>query len=137
MTQSNFDVAEFEKEWTELASEICQNIYVKPEIQKLKTSFQKNGFLSLEEKSKFIDICDTTKYEVIYKRYGKEDTEGYKEFSQMWSNWFQQKGVESQTHRDQTSSVDHILFGSTPDPEQFLLHFEQEIFGHLKEKDRE
>lgn len=134
---NGFDVAAFEREWTELASEICQNIYVKPETQELKAALQKNGYLSLPEKSKFIDVCDGTKYDVIYKRYGQEGSEGYKKFSDAWREWFQQKGVESQKHRDQRSSVDHILFGSTPDPEQFLLHFEQEILGHLKERERE
>ena len=137
MTEQSLDVAQFEKEWTELASEICQAVYTKPRIQEIKDNLQKNGFLSLEEKSEFIDICDKTKYDLIYERYGKEGSEGYKVFSKAWSSWFQGKGVESEKNRDQRSSVDHILFGSTPDPEPFLLHFEQEIMGHMKPKERE
>jgi hypothetical protein len=134
---SNFDVAKFEEEWTVLASEICQAIYVKPEIQELKTNLQKNGFMTLEEKSQFIDICNKTKYELIYAKYGAERSEGYKNFSDSWQQWFQLKGVESEKGRTQRSSVDHILFGSTPDPAQFLLHFEEEILGRMKEKKRE
>ena len=94
---------------------------------------QKNGFLTLEEKSDFINICDHTKYEVIYRTYGNEGSEGYKIFTEAWRNWFQSKGVESEKNRGQRSSVDHILFGSTPDPSKFLLHFEEEMLGSMRE----
>jgi hypothetical protein len=134
---SHFDVAEFEQNWTELGVEICQAIYIDPEIQKLKNSLQKNGFMTLEEKSQFIDICDRVKYEVIYEKYGAEGTEGYKDFSKSWEEWFQKKGVESSKERGQRSSVDHILFGSTPDPAPFLLHFEHEIMGSLPKRKTE
>jgi hypothetical protein len=131
------DFIDFEKEWTEVGAEICQALYIKPEIQKVKSALQKNGFLTLEEKSIFIDICDQTKYEVIYKKFGEKDSEGYRDFSKNWQNWFTNKGVKSKEKRTQHSSVDHILFGSTPDPVQFLLHFEEEILGSLQKKERE
>ncbi|MCL5666215.1 MAG: hypothetical protein M1383_00350 [Patescibacteria group bacterium] len=125
------DIQKFEQDWTKLGIEICQAIYTNPKTQELKNSLVKNGFLTLEEKSEFINICDKTKYEIIYQKYGKEDSQGYKDFSKQWQQWFQQKGVESQKDRGQRSSVDHILFGSTPDPVPFLLHFEEEILGSL------
>ena len=125
------DVSQFEKEWTELGIEICQAIYVNPQTQKLKASLQKNGFLTLEEKSEFINICDKTKYDIIYAKFGAEGSEGYKKFSYEWKDWFQNKGVESSKERGQRNSIDHILFGSTPDPEPFLLNFEHEILGSL------
>lgn len=131
------DIQQFEQEWTDLGKEICQAVYIKPESQKLKASLQKNGFLSLEEKSHFIDICDSTKYEIIYKKFGDEGSEGYKKFSSLWQQWFQKKGVGSGQNRGQRNSVDHILFGSTPDPAQFLLHFEQEMMGSIKPGHRE
>ncbi len=128
------DIEQFEKEWTELGVEICQAIYVKPEIQKLKNSLQKNGFLTMEEKSEFINICDQTKYELIYAKYGAEDSAGYKNFSDAWQEWFQNKGVGSAMNRGQRNSVEHILFGSTPDPAPFLLHFEEETLGSLRNR---
>ena len=106
-----------------LGREICQAIYTDKEAQRLKHSLQTNGFLTLEEKSTFINLCDRVKYEVIYDRFGKEGSKGYKDFSENWKNWFQVKGVESQKHRGQRSSVDHILFGSTPDPGPFFIAF--------------
>ena len=125
------DIQKFEEQWTELGKEICQAAYIKPEMQELKKQLQKNGFLTLEQKSTFIDLSDATKYEVIYKKYGPEGSEGYKEFSSAWQEWFQKKGVSSSENRGQRNSVDHILFGSTPDPIQFLLHFEEEMMGSM------
>ncbi|HVY67849.1 MAG TPA: hypothetical protein VHA30_03070 [Patescibacteria group bacterium] len=129
---AGFNFQDFDREWTLLGKDICQAVYTNPEVQKLKYALQKNGFLTLEEKSQFINICDKTKYEVIYSRYGQENSDSYKRFSDSWKSWFQAKGVESQKNRGQRSSVDHILFGSTPDPVPFLLHFEEEILGSLK-----
>jgi hypothetical protein len=127
------DLNVFEREWTQLGREICQAVYTNPRIQEIKHSLQKNGFLTLEEKSEFINICDKTKYDVIYQKYGEESSEGYKQFSRNWEAWFQEKGVSSVQNRGQRNSVDHILFGSTPDPIQFLLHFEEEMLGSMKE----
>ena len=127
----DFDYQNFDAEWLKLAREICQAIYVNPETQKIKQSLQAHGFLTLEEKSQFINICDKTKYDIIYKTYGDEKSEGYKHFSQAWQDWFQAKGVGSAQNRGQRNSVEHILFGSTPDPVPFLLHFEEEIMGSM------
>jgi len=121
----------FDREWTNLGRKICQAVYTNSRVQEIKHLLQKNGFLSLEEKSEFINICDDTKYDVIYKTYGAEGTEGYEIFSNEWQSWFQEKGVGSSQNRGQRNSVEHILFGSTPDPVQFLLHFEQEMMGSM------
>lgn len=127
------DINKFEREWITLGIKISQAIYTNPKTQILKANLQKNGFLSLEEKSEFINICDKTKYDVIYATYGPEGSEGYKEFSEKWQEWFQNKGVGSAKNRGQRNSVEHILFGSTPDPAPFLLHFEEEILGSMKD----
>ena|SRR5579864_3701079 len=121
------NIDEFEKEWTELGVEICKAIYQNPRVVELSQNLKKNGFLTLDEKSDFINISDKTKYELIYAKYGPEVSEGYKKFSESWKDWFQSKGVSSSQHRGQRNSVDHILFGSTPDPVEFLQHFEEEI----------
>jgi hypothetical protein len=132
MKANNLDFNKFDREWVKLGREICQAIYIDPRIQKLKNSLQKNGFLTLDEKSEFINICDQTKYKVIYAKYGADGSDGYKNFSEEWRQWFQAKGVSSLHNRGQRNSVDHILFGSTPDPAPFLLHFEEEMLGSMK-----
>jgi len=121
------DVNEFEKEWSALGTEICKAIYKNPKVVVLKANLVNNGFLTLEEKSEFINMSDKIKYELIYAKYGAEDSQGYKDFSESWRQWFQQKGVGSNQNRGQRNSVDHILFGSTPDPVDFLTKFEEEV----------
>ena len=131
MFNNNYDVSGFETDWRKLSIKICQAIYTRPEVQVIKAALQKNGFLSLEEKSRFIDYCNEEKYKVIQKKHGLEGSEGYKAFTEVWTNWFQKKGVESEHSRGQRDSVEHIMFGSTPDPSRFLMNFEQEIIGSL------
>lgn len=123
----DLDHVQFEREWTKLGVNICQAIYSDPKTQELKKALKEKGYLTLEEKSQFIDISDQIKYRMIYEAYGEEGSEGYGKFVKDWNNWFQTKGVSSTDHRGQRNSVDHILFGSTPDPEEFLLNFEHEI----------
>lgn len=123
------DINEFDREWMLLSVKICHEIYKNPRVQAIKANLGKNGFLTLEEKSEFINISDKIKYEIIYQTYGEEGSEGYKKFSQSWKEWFQTKGVSSQKERGQRNSVDHILFGSTPDPVEFLVNFEKECFN--------
>ena len=122
----------FEAEWRKLCVEISQTVYTQQETQKLKYILQTNGFLIDDEKSRFIEICDKYKYEVIEKKFGKHGTEGYKVFSKSGEEWFQKKGVESEHSKGQRDSVEHIMFGSTPDPEKFLLNFEHEALGSIK-----
>ncbi len=130
---TSFDKEVFEKMWTQLGKEICQAVYVQPKSQELKNILKKNGYLNSEQMSEFIDVCDAKKYECIYAKFGPEGSEGYKQFSDEWNQWFQLKGVSSTQARGQRNSVDHILFGSTPDPVQFLLHFEEEMLGSMSQ----
>ena len=58
------NINDFEKEWTALGVEICHAIYKNPRVKELSAGLKKNGFLTLEEKSDFINISDKTKYEI-------------------------------------------------------------------------
>lgn len=132
MINNNYDTSDFENQWRILSIRISQTLYILPEIQRLKHSLQTNGFLTLEEKSKFINLCNQVKYQVIEEEYGKEGTEGYNKFNESWKAWFETKGVESEHSKGQRDSIEHIMFGSTPDPERFIMNFEQEIMGSIK-----
>ena len=129
---SSFDYQKFDQSWLQLGRDICQAVYAKPVVQKIKQSLKENGFLTLSEKSEFINTCDHTKYDLIYAKYGQDGSDSYKAFSKEWAQWFEQKGVGSEQHRGQRNSVEHILFGSTPDPVEFLLHFEEEMLNGAK-----
>ena len=128
------DTSKFEKEWTELGVEICNAIYLNSRVLELRKSLKNNGCLTLDEKSDFINISDKTKYDIIYRKYGQEGSKGYKSFSEDWKQWFQEKGVSSSKARGQRNSVDHILFGSTPDPVEFLTSFENEVLNNKANK---
>jgi hypothetical protein len=132
MFQNSLDPTEFEKEWKQLCVQICQAVYVSPKAEQLKEALKKKGFLSPEEVSEFIEVCDRIKYEFIYEKYGDHGSEGYLNFSKLWQKWFESKGVSSQKDRGQRNSVDHILFGSTPDPVEFLTNFEKEVLHDHK-----
>lgn len=119
------DVDEFEKEWVALAEEIVRQVFANPDIQAIKDSLRENGFLTLEEKSKFILITDKTKYDIIYQKFGPDGSPGYNKFLNFWQKWLKYRG----TMRDKPDNmfeenINHFLFGSTPDPERFLQEYD-------------
>ena len=119
------DVDEFEKSWISLAEEIVRRVMANPEIQRIKTNLRDNGFLSLDEKSTFIVITDKIKYDLILETYGPEGSQGYQDFTEYWQLWVKLRGVQrNKPHNLYEENINHFLFGSTPDPEQFLREFD-------------
>lgn len=118
------NVEEFEKEWVGLAEEVIRRIFKDPDIQVLKTKLRENGKLTVQERSKFITIVDQIKYDLIFKRYGPVQSEGFKSFTRHWEQWLAHRGT-SRNKPDNLfeENINHLLFGSTPDPEQFLREF--------------
>ncbi len=113
----------FEEIWTQLAEQICDAIYQDPRIQAMKQDFLHKGFLSLEQKSDFITTSDAIKYEIIHKKFGETETVGYKDFVTSWQLWFKNKSGHTPQVSGKAGIVEHILFGSTPDPEEFLRNY--------------
>lgn len=118
------DAQKFELEWRALAEQICLRIYQTPEVQAMKADFDANGRLSFEQKSRFIAIANEIKYEAIYEKYGVKGSDGFKNFTRHWQHWFENKGLpgEEQQNRKITNS-EHIIYSSTPDPEEFIANF--------------
>lgn len=119
------NVEEFDREWVNLAEEVIHRIFASSEIQELKNKFRENGHLSVTERSKFITLVDTIKYEVIFGKYGPAGSDGFRAFTANWENWLKLKGIV----RDKPvnlfeENINHLLFGSTPDPEQFLREYQ-------------
>lgn len=111
----------FEEEWIGVAKEIAKRILELPEIKELKNNLNNNGFLSVEEKSQFIAITNKVKYDVIYEKYGKPESDTFEKFNQRWKAWFNNKGTESESRwGKKLTNEEHIIFGSTPDAEEFL-----------------
>jgi len=118
------NVDEFEKEWVFLAEEVIRRIFQDPDIQALKTQLRRAGRLTVAQRSKFITIVDKIKYDLIFKKYGPADSEGFKSFTRHWEKWLAHRGVSrNKPHNLFEENINHLLFGSTPDPEQFLREF--------------
>lgn len=117
-------IEEFEKQWKDLAQKIGQAIITHPRVIELKNNLEKNGFLTLDEKSEFIIIADKIKYDLIYSQYGPHDSEGYEQFREIWQKWLGAKGVVSaESVSKSQENANHFMYGSTPDPEKFLREF--------------
>ncbi len=115
---------EFEKEWVALAEEVIRRIFSNEQIQKLKNLFREKGHLSVTERSEFITIVDQIKYDLIFSKYGPVDSDGFRSFTRHWEQWLKNRGVgRSKPQNLFEENINHLLFGSTPDPEQFLREF--------------
>jgi hypothetical protein len=119
------DLTKFEQEWVGLAEEIVNRVFANSDVQRIKEQLRKNGSLTWEEKSEFIVITDQIKNDLINERYGKEDSKTYQNFLINWQEWQKQRG----RRRDKAANlfeenINHFLYGSTPDPEEFLKEFD-------------
>lgn len=117
-------IDEFEKEWFGLAEEIVKRIFDNETIQQIKTDLRSKGALTWEQKSEFISIADQIKTDLIRERFGEENSESYRNFLGQWQNWQKERGRK----RDRAANlyeenINHFLYGSTPDPEEFLKEF--------------
>jgi len=115
---SNFD--EFDKNGWRWASKFARRFIIIPKSGKSGNRCKKNGFLTLEEKANLLTFATRPNTKLFTPNTAMKISEGYKKFSEDWKAWFQEKGVGSSQNRGQRNSVEHILFGSTPDPVQFL-----------------
>lgn len=111
----------FEDEWLIVAKEICHRILEVPEIKAMRDSLKSTGFLTVEQRSAFIGVANKTKYDIIYEKYGKPGTDTFEEFNARWKAWFNDKDSDTVSHWGRRlTNEEHIIFGSTPDPEEFL-----------------
>lgn len=118
------DLNDFEKQWVGLAEEIVKRIFANEQVQQIKQDLRKNGSLTWDQKSQFIIVADKIKSDLIREHYGDEDSQTYKNFLSSWQQWQRELGRK----RDKATNlfeenINHFLYGSTPDPEEFLKEF--------------
>jgi hypothetical protein len=126
MTQeAPFDLDEFEKEWIKIAEEIVKQLMSNSEIEKIKQHVRQNGHIQFEDRDQFINLVNKIKYDVIYKKFGEEGTEGYSNFERSWQRWHELKATSMPKPENMfEDNIHHLLFGSTPDPDAFLKDFD-------------
>lgn len=119
------DLEEFEKEWVKIAEEIVKQLMSNQEIEKIKQHVRQNGHIQFEDRDQFINLVNKIKYDVIYKQYGEEGSEGYNDFQKAWQRWHKLRGTSIPKPENMfEDNIHHLLFGSTPDPDNFLKDFD-------------
>ncbi len=92
--------------------------------KKLKQNVRTQGHVTLEDRDQFIQLVNKIKYECIYAKYGPDGSEGYQRFVDAWQNWQKLKGTaRAQGQNMFEDNINHLLYGSTPDPDKFLQDF--------------
>ncbi len=123
--QASFDPVEFEKEWIALAEEVVRQLMANPLMQEIKEKVRSQGHITIEDRDQFIQIVNKIKYDCIYEKFGEDGSESYKRFADAWQNWQKLKGrARPQGENMFEDNINHLLYGSTPDPDRFLQDFD-------------
>lgn len=126
MTQeASFDLEAFEKQWIAVAEEVVKQLLANAEIETIKQKVRTQGHIGLEDRDQFINLVNKIKYDIIYNQFGSPDSQGYADFSKAWRRWHTLKGTTLPKPENMfEDNIHHLLFGSTPDPDNFLKDFD-------------
>lgn len=115
---------DFEKSWVATCEKIVTQILADQDIQVIKEEVRTVGHVTDEHKDKFITKVNEIKNGIIEADYGKPDSETYKQFVHAWQHWQKLKGKDRPKAENMfEDNINHLLFGSTPDPDLFLRDF--------------
>ena len=123
--QASWEPEEFEKEWTKISEEVVNQLLANPDIEAIKQRVRAQGHISLEDREQFIELVNKIKYDVIYKAFGEEGSEGYSVFEKSWQHWMKLRATNIPKPENMfEDNIHHLMFGSTPDPDAFLKDFD-------------
>jgi hypothetical protein len=123
--EAAWDPEVFEKEWIEVSENVVNQLLADKEIQQIKIRVRDKGSISIEDREQFIDLVNKIKYDVIYKVYGDENSEGYLTFQKAWQHWMKLRATSMPKAANMfEENIYHLMYGSTPDPEAFLKDFD-------------
>lgn len=123
--EAAWDPAEFEQQWIKLNEEVVNRLLAHSEIQRIKEKVRSQGHVTPEDRNQFIDLVNKVKYELIYTQFGPEGSEGYEQFLKSWQHWQKLRGAgRPQGENVFENNINHLLYGSTPDPDSFLKDFD-------------
>lgn len=116
---------EFEKDWIKIAEAVVNALMANPEIEKIKQKVRTQGHIEMEDREQFINLVNKIKYDVIYAKYGEDGTPEYSQFVKSWQHWQKLRGTEIPKPENMyEDNIHHLMFGSTPDPDNFLRDFD-------------
>jgi len=123
--QASWDPATFEQQWITLAEEVVSQLLANPTIQAIKERVRSQGHVTIEDRDAFIQLVNKIKYDCIYAKFGEEGSDGYKQFAESWEHWQKMKGTARPQGQNMfEDNINHLLYGSTPDPDTFLQDFD-------------
>lgn len=124
-SQAAWDVDDFQKEWIRVNEQVIAHLMANPDIEKIKQKVRSQGHVKFDDRDEFINLVNQIKYDVIYKKYGPEGSEGYEAFQKAWRHWHSLKGTSIPKPENMfEDNIYHLLFGSTPNPDAFLKDFD-------------
>ncbi len=125
MTEPSWDPEQFEKQWIAVNEEVIKRVMADSTIQQIKERVRTKGKIDEDDRNDFIGLVNKLKYDVIYETFGKEGSASYEEFLQAWQHWQKLRGTgRPQGTNIYENNINHLLYGSTPDPDYFLQDFD-------------
>lgn len=95
------------------------------DIEQIKQKVRAQGHIQLDDREQFINLVNKIKYDVIYKTFGEADSEGYLAFQKAWQHWQKLRATAMPKPANMfEDNIHHLMFGSTPDPDNFLKDFD-------------
>lgn len=119
-----WDPADFEKTWVACVEKIIHDIMADKEIQEIKDEVRSVGHVTAEHKNRFIIKVNEIKNKYIESQYGVPGSDTYTRFVRSWEHWQKLKGKDRPKPENMfEENINHLLYGSTPDPDLFLRDF--------------
>lgn len=114
----------FEKNWMDCVEGIVNDIMADPKIQQIKAEVRDKGHVTDEHKDQFITKVNEIKNRHIEADYGKPGSDTYKQFVHSWEHWLKLRGKDRPQGQNMfEENMNHLLYGSTPNPDLFLRDF--------------
>ena len=119
-----WDPVEFEKTWVALVEKMIELLMADATIQSIKEKVREKGHVEHDDRDLFIIKVNEIKNKVIEDEYGDVAGEQYKQFAAAWQHWQKLRGKNRPAAENVfEENINHLLYGSTPDPDLFLRDF--------------
>lgn len=119
-----WNAEQFEQTWIECNEGIIKEIMANADIEKIKQEVRSKGHVTDQHKDQFIRKVNEIKNKHVTDKYGDVGSESYEKFIRSWERWQKERGKDRPKPGNMfEENINHLLYGSTPDPDLFLRDF--------------
>lgn len=119
-----WDPEQFEQTWIKCNEGIITEIMGNSDIEKIKQEVRSKGHVTDAHKDQFIRKVNEIKNKHIAEQFGDIGSETYEQFIKSWEHWQKLRGKDRAKPENMfEENINHLLYGSTPDPDLFLRDF--------------